>query len=94
MIGLTIMFVVLLCFLVYLMKRNADVLRWQIQWVDYICERRKGVLQSSLEEYNKRPSYEEMNNSIFSYNKMMMYFWLRPEKMIEDKQMYELTKSL
>jgi hypothetical protein len=47
--------------------------------------------EENLDDY---PTYEKMYESIYGINKMMMYFWKSPNKMIEDEKTYRLVLDL
>lgn len=78
----------------YILYRNNKVYTWQTQWNTYVYDKRIKILNENLEEYKKLPTYDEMSTCIYSYTKMMLYFWKSPYKMIEDNEMYNFVKNL
>ena len=78
-------------FIIYIMVRVGWVGKTQFDWCDKVYNYRIDLISNNkIEEYDKY-NYFDFTDSVYSYDKMMLHFWLWNIKyMIEDQELYNI----
>ena len=93
MIIIGIILIGLMGMCIVMMFRLNDVAKWQRQWNQYVFMVRIAILKNE-DSIAKYPEYDMMFKSIYSFNKMIKHFWKSPDKMVENREIYDLVISL
>ena len=73
---------------IYTLFRNKFIYKISSAWVDISYDYYIYLLTHDIIKYNYYKNNNiDIYNTIYSYNKMMLYFWVwTPSKMVEDKK--------
>ena len=88
-----IIFLLLLPFL--LMIRNGWVSSKHRLWNQSVFEYRRSLIEKDLDLFLSKPSYQEMYDSVLSYNEMIIRFWcFNLDKLVKNRSLYEEIKNM
>jgi len=87
-----VIFLIVVLFLVCMIARVAWVGRIQTNWNNKVFDYRYDLIQDyKFEEWSKY-TYFEYTEAIYSFHKMMLYFWLwNIDYMIENQELYNMV---
>ena len=94
MVFILVLLIILLLFLVFMLFRNEWVCRKRLEFNNAVSEFRLNLIDQDYEKYKQLPDYNSFMNSIYSYNKMLLYFWVWDlNKLVINRELYNMIKG-
>ena len=86
--------IVILFFSILFLIRNEWVYKRRIEFNSAIFNFRRNLITQDYNLYKQLPDYRAFTNAVYSYNRMLFYFWIWDfDKLVANQKLYNMIKG-